>query len=112
MTAAVAHTRPPSTAGRRAGERELLADQSEDSEMSGTWVVRMLLAMKEPPAKKATDSELEPIEPGALAAWAREHRRPTGPAAAGAPHNTRVAARRFELNAAVHPRGAGLRWRP
>ena len=62
----------------------------------------------EPPA----EVELEPIEPGAWAAWAAEFDGPAVRRADPAPRNTRVSAGRFEVNAAVYPRGYGLRWLP
>jgi hypothetical protein len=77
--------------------------------MSGTWAGRFLGAIAGHPTTKSADAELEPMEPGAWNEWAREYRRPTGPAAPVAPPNTRVAPGRFELNAAVYMRGSGLR---
>lgn len=111
VTARIARVRSARRGGRRSGERELRADSTEDNEMHGTWMVRMLSAMTQRSSVKATDAELAPIEPGAWAAWVHENRWPAGPAPAGAPRNTRVSPGRFELNAAVHPRGRHLRWR-
>ena len=78
--------------------------------MSGTWAARLLGAIARPSTTKAADVDFKPIEPGAWTEWAREYRRPTGPAAPVAPRNTRVAPGPFELNAAVYLRGSGLRW--
>ena len=74
-------------------------------------------AAKERPTPKV-EAELEPIEPGAWAAWAREREREL-PAAAPdqRPGPTReprprpVSASRLEMYPAVYPRGYGLRMR-
>ncbi len=74
-------------------------------------------AAKEPRAPKV-ETELEPIEPGAWAAWARERERELAAAAPNQrPGPTReprprpVSASRLEMYAAVYPRGYGLRMR-
>ena len=76
----------------------------EDSEMSGTWTVRMLAAMTGRSLAKPDEVELEPIEPGAWAAWAEERglRTPRAtdamPGGAGAPARlswTSATGRRF-----------------
>ena len=50
------------------------------------------------------------IRTGAWAEWARELGLPARPAIDPAPRSARVASDGFELNAAVYPRGSGLRW--
>ena len=69
----------------------------------------MLVARSGQYVERAPEVELEPIEPGA---WAREFEGPAVRRVHPAPRDTRVAAGRFEVNAAVYPRGYGLRWLP
>lgn len=64
------------------------------------------------------EAELEPIEPGAWAAWARERERELAaaapnrpPARTREPRPRAVTASRLEMRAAVYPRGYGLRMR-
>lgn len=82
---------------------------------------RLRDAAKERPTPKVEaeiEAEIEPIEPGAWAAWAREREREL-PAAAPdqRPGPTRdprpgpVPASRLVMYAAVYPRGYGLRMR-
>ena len=65
--------------------------------ISAVW---MLLARSGPHIEPPPEVELEPIEPGAWAAWARE----PGPSARAethlAPRDTCVARGRFEVNSA------------
>jgi hypothetical protein len=72
----------------------------------------MLVAGSGRRVERPAEVELEPIEPGAWAAWARENEAPAPRLTNPAPCNTRVSAGRFEVNAAVYPRGYGLRWLP
>ena len=69
----------------------------------------MLVARSGQYVERAPEVELEPIEPGA---WAREFEGPAPRLTHPAPRNARVSAGRFEVNAAVYPRGFGLRWLP
>jgi hypothetical protein len=73
--------------------------------MSGTWAARLLGAIAGHPTTKSADAELEPIEPGAWTEWAREYRRPTGPAGPGAhvaPRDTRGGGDGLEAGRGVH----------
>jgi hypothetical protein len=72
----------------------------------------MLVARSGQRVERPAEVELEPIEPGAWAAWARENEGPAPRLTNPAPRNTCLSAGRFEVNAAVYPRGYGLRWLP
>jgi len=79
------------------------------------WRLRGVVT--EPPRPKI-EAELEPNEPGAWAAWARERERELSAAAPNQrPGPTReprpgsVSASRLEMYPAVYPRGYGLRLR-
>ena len=72
----------------------------------------MLVARPGRYVERAPEVELEPIEPGARAAWAAKDEKPAPRLTHPAPRNTRVSAGRFEVNSAVYPRGYGLRWLP
>ena len=117
MTTIVAYMDPRGAAGAEqwghgAEGREFPAGRLEDTEMDGTSNVRMLGAITERPAAKPADTETEPIEPGARVDGARGSTPPAQPGTSPARRDTRVAPGRFELNAALHPRGLGRRWRP
>ncbi len=78
----------------------------------------LLLDARRERQRPKVEAELEPIEPGAWAAWARERERELAaaqrnqrPGTTREPRPRAVTPSRLEMHAAVYPRGYGLRMR-